>query len=308
VLFLLVKKLSGRQVGLIAAVFGVVFVTRPLLIDFEYGQVNLFILGACVWALLGHDEEQNCGPAFFQWMTLAFVAVTKIFPLPLLLVPFLVTSGFSRKKLYSERAGIVVGCAIATFLPLFTVGWSGMMRLIKSWGEALLARGLPMESHNQSFTALLYHYLSGNPTQILSEGAQPLVLGSPFLSAETITLVSLFWTLASMGFTLGWIVTSRSHPRMKWIAVLIGLLIIPSHLVWKPYFVMSLPLAVLLFQQVFKRTQVSTILITLALFGGINLTGFDFIGHHWAAHFEAASILLVMHVLLMGFVLKKSAV
>ena len=38
--------------------WGIIFVSRPLLIDFSYGQVNLFILGACLWGLLGHFEKK----------------------------------------------------------------------------------------------------------------------------------------------------------------------------------------------------------------------------------------------------------
>ena len=163
-----------------------------------------------------------------------------------------------------------------------------------------------MESHNQSFTALLYHYLSGNPTRVLSEGSTPLLLGLPWLSAAQIGLLSFFWTFTTLGITVGWIISGDNHPPSKWIPIVIGLLIVPSHLIWKPYFVMSLPLAVLLIHQGVEnwkrdKNQSRLAAVTLLiLFLGINLTGFDFVGHQWAAHFEAASLLLIVHLIMIG--------
>ena len=95
---------------------------------------------------------------------------------------------------------------------------------------------------------------------------------------------------------------SESSP-IKWIAVTIGLLIIPSHLVWKPYFVMSIPLAVLALRQSVQRKSWRSWALVVVLFIGINLTGFDFVGHELGAHLEAGSILLVMHLVLLGMVL-----
>ena len=50
-----------------------------------------------------------------------------------------------------------------------------------------------------------------------------------------------------MGLILGLDTSGHKFVPLSWIAILIGLLIIPSHLIWKPYFVMnsaiSLPVA-----------------------------------------------------------------
>ena len=48
------RPVQGTIASLGMAAWGVALVARPLLIDFQYGQVNTLILGACCWALLGH--------------------------------------------------------------------------------------------------------------------------------------------------------------------------------------------------------------------------------------------------------------
>jgi hypothetical protein len=301
----LIQKLSkfstnkSRLFSVGVAAWGVIMVTRPLIIDLEYGQVNLLILGACMWGLLGHFDKKDAPFVdVCSWSLLAFAALAKLFPLPLLLVPWVITHGISKKKLRRERVAIFVALAVALLIPVLSEGWIGTWNLILEWRGAVLARGLPMEAHNQSFTALLNHYFSGNPTPVLSEGAQPLHLGIAWLSTSQIILLSLFWTAFTLGINLGWILSGSRHNSIRWIAIAIALIIVPSHLIWKPYFVMSLPLAVLIVQQGVARRSYQFGFVILTLFIAINLTGFDFVGHHWAAHFEAASLLLLTHVTL----------
>jgi hypothetical protein len=229
-----------------------------------------------------------------------------------------VTQEIPRKKLIYERLAIFLGFVVAILLPVFFLGWKGGLDLLWHWKDALVARGLPLESHNQSFTALLHHYLSGHPTAVLSEGGQPLFFGHGWLSSLQITLIALCWSCLSVGFLLNWIIVGprSQHPRSnpdlaKWIAVAIGALIVPSHLIWKPYFVMSLPLGVwmaqyafrLVFRRAFHWGNIWILFFMVALFAGINMTGFDFVGHDLGAHFEAGSILLLMHVAMITFLL-----
>ncbi|MEO5968783.1 MAG: hypothetical protein ABIQ95_02550, partial [Bdellovibrionia bacterium] len=134
------------------------------------------------------------------------------------------------------------------------------------------------------------------------EGATPLFLGWASLSTSQIGLLSLFWTTLMLGFGLGWICAGSKHESLKWSAIAIGLLIVPSHLVWKPYFVMSIPLAILFIHQVYKKNNWISNLGAVAIFMGINLMGFDFVGHNWAAHIEAGSVLLFMHLILIFLV------
>lgn len=320
VLGFLINKLSqvwqskDRLLSLGVSAWGAVLLARPLLIDFEYGQVNLLILGACLWGLLGHFEtEESPTSDFARWYLLALAAIAKLFPIPLLLVPWAIPPRSSFRKAKWERIAIIAGLVTALLVPVFSQGWIGTFHLLKDWREAVLARGLPLESHNQSFTALLYHYLSGQPTPVISEGSAPLLLGYGWLAHHQIVLLSLFWTCLTFSFSLGWILTgslwvddelksTQKQFPLKWIGIVVGLLIVPSHLVWKPYFVMSLPLAILVIHQASRINRPSFYFSILILFIGINLTGFDFVGHHWAAHFEAASFMLFMHLSMMAVV------
>lgn len=308
---LLIKKLSistnqvNRWIVWGLTGWGIVMLARPFLIDFEYGQVNLFIVGACIWALQGHFEKTSS--AFWdglRWMVLTFFAVAKLYPIPLLLVPWTLFRGVSHQKIKHERFAVIAGVILILLIPFLGVGWSGAIQLFGDWREALLARGLPLETHNQSFTALLHHYLSGVPTPIHSRGGGPLFFGQPILSLEQIALFSIAWTLISMGCTLGWILSGETQVGVRrWSAVAIALMIVPSHLLWKPYFVMSIPMSVLVIQDYFREPHLIRLLLILGVFSGINLTGFDFVGHLWAAHFEAASLLLLMHLALIAMVL-----
>ena len=287
------------------SVWGVILVSRPLLIDFEYGQVNLFILWASVWALLEHfRKESGNGRGFLCWSILTFTAIAKLLPLPLLLVPWLATQGVSRHKLRFERLGILFGFFMTFLLPFLSLGWTGSWTLLLNWREAILAKGLPLESHNQSFSAFLYHYLSGNPTSVIAEGREPLLLGHAWLSSNQILYLSLAWAIGSIGALLAWLVAARRHGPFKWVAVTTGLLIVPSHLIWKPYFVMSMPLAILILQYAVSESSWKYWGLVLALFAGINLTGFDFVGHHLGAHFEAASLLLMIHLIMIALVVR----
>jgi hypothetical protein len=300
-----------------AAALGVLIVAKPLLIDFQYGQVNLLIAGACTWALLGHfsagHEESGSGASgsrwdVVRWGLLSMAAFGKVYPLALLAVPFIVTQGIPAERLRRERIGLVAGLLLMFMLPLFTEGFAGTWELMTSWRTALLSRGLPLESHNQSFSALIHHYFSGIPTSVLSLGGA-IELGQSVFSLETITWLTLAWTFLGLGMTAGWLVAGSNHPPLRWSAVAIGLLIVPSHLVWKPYFVMGLPLAILAAHRAGRRWQEGSRLsmATLALiFVGINLTGFDFVGLRMGAHFEAASILLLMHLGLIAIVLREA--
>ena len=285
------------------SIWGVILFSRPLLIDVEYGQVNLLILAACLWGLGVHFKSAASNTlSFMSWAALSFAAVAKLFPLPLLIVPWVITQGISPRKVRSERLGSLFGVLVATLSPVFTLGGTGLLSLMRDWSTAVLARGLPMESHNQSFSAFLFHYLSGVPTHVISEGMSPLLLGQSLLSVHSIALLSFSWTFLMLGILLGWILSGSNHSPFKWIGVVLGLLIVPSHLVWKPYFVSSIPLAVYILGRAAETGKKSNLVFIFLLFLGINFTGFDFLGHSWAAHIEAASLMLMIHLSMLVFV------
>jgi hypothetical protein len=282
---------SIQDAGL--AALGVCLLARPVLIDFQYGQVNTLILGACVWPLSRYFGECEAGLGdFVSWAVLGLAAITKLFPLPLLLIPF-VTPGPRRKF---SCAGAIFGVALILALPFFTQGWEGSLNLFRDWRTALLDRGLPLESHNQSFSAFLHHYLSADFTQIIAEHRRKLFLGLIDLSSETVELLTAAWALLTSGAILSLILFKSPKARPEtWIALLVGLLIIPSHLVWKPYFIFGIPAAILAVRSLPRHW-----IALVAIFALVNLSGFDVLGADLGARFEAAAVLLWAHLLLLA--------
>lgn len=282
--------------------WAVMWVARPLLIDFQYGQVNLFVLTASLWALFEHFGRLRApSRRFLSWFVFGIAAVSKLFPLPLALVPWFVNAGISKKDLMRERLALGLGILTALFLPMVSEGFSGCIKLLLEWKGALVSKGLPLESHNQSFIAFLHHYFSGVPTQVLSHGPRPVTLGGPWFSDEVIQLLGVAWILLIAGFLLAWImVGSTKRDPLSWIAIAIAALILPSHLVWKPYFIMGLPAAILTVSQLPKNAVSLSI-----VFVGINLTSFDVVGPAWSARLEAGALMLWMHLLLLGLGLVK---
>jgi hypothetical protein len=281
---------SARISTLGLAAWGVVVVARPLLIDFQYGQVNTLIAGACAWALLGHfRRSEGSAGDFVRWFVLGAAAMAKIFPLPLLALPWVMRGQISRRKLWIEYAGVFLGLLVMLLLPAMSVGLSGAWELLHQWRLALVSRGMPLESHNQSFMAFLHHYFSGELTHVVAAGMNPVALGSAWISEGAITLLSYAWMAVSAGFMLAWLLSAPRRAPLTWIAVMIGLLILPSHLVWKPYFVMALPAAILAVRRAVTAWQLTALIV---IFVAINLTGFDVVGHAMGARLEAASVFL----------------
>lgn len=318
----------ARHSSWMAAALGIVFIARPLLIDFHYGQVNVFILSACVWALMGHfeparpkntmenkpesktEKRKDVVWDILRWSAITFAGIAKLFPLPLLLVPWVVVKGVEPRKLRIERVTVLLSIGVLFLIPWLSVSWNEVLELMSQWRASLLERGLPMESHNQSFTALLYRYFSGQSTHILSEGYVWKQLGQNWLSGEQIQLLSYSWLLLGMGLLLGFIVSGprSQQTALSWIAIVLGLLIVPSHLIWKPYFIMSFPLVVLMIQQQLEKVSSGTRALfrmgpILLFFLVFNFTTYDFVGHEWGARFEAGSALFLVHLVMIGLVL-----
>ena len=310
-LLILIIKLSdlwmgrGKLFAWVGTCLGILLLSKPLLIDFEYGQVNLFILTAVVCGLSDRFEiSPRIFRVFWSWAILSFLAFAKIFPLPLMIIPLFSSYGVSSRRLLAERTGMVFGFVLTFLAPLIDLKWNGLILLCERWLNALMQKGLPLESHNQSFTALLFHYLSGIPTAVRSEGPAPLELGVPFLNSIQIGLLSIAWSLIVLGLELAWLMTGSLKKQAHWIAVVVGFLILPSHLIWKTYFVMSIPMSVVLVHSAFRNRRKSDWVLLVVLFVGMNLSGFDLMGHPWAAYLEAASLFLVLHLLLMFRVAK----
>lgn len=275
--------------------FAPLLVAKPLLIDFQYGQVNLLILGACAFALASLWKAK---PSLTAWGALGFFAVAKLFPLPILLAPLLHRGplGIAARRMLMAA----IGGGLALFLPIGTEGFFPGLELLWAWRDALLSKGLPLDSHNQSFAAFLWHYFSGVPTRVLFLSEQP-VFGVAWLSSAQIRALTMLWAAGFALVILLWLARLRSidpRERERWIVVLLALLILPSHLVWKPYFVMAYPLALHLTAQAQGRIALRWLLVVV--FVGMNLSGFDFVGKSWGARLEGGAILLWSHLLLLA--------
>ena len=285
---------TGKRIvledALAIAAGGFVLLARPLLIDFQYGQVNLFILAGSVWALLTFFSKTPARNRIaISWFVLGVVSVSKLFALPLLLLPWVRPR---RGVSGPAKFGSALGFLVAAILPILTLGVGGGLNLILAWRAALAAKGLPFESHNQSFIALLDHYFTTDPTHIIALGWKWIVLGLPLLSMPTIVELSLAWSFLFIGVLLAWIFRGSVTSSLRWIAVAMALLFVPSYLVWKPYFILGYPLAALLIWQ-YGASKKWLIVIGFLL---MNLTGFDVIGPWPAARLEAASIFLLVHL------------
>jgi len=307
VLGLIIRFFSGRlyKDPLLATGVGgwaVLLLTRPILIDFQYGQVNTFIVGAAVWALLRHfgtpsGRASHWGWDVLSWGLLAVAAIAKIFPLPLLLVPWLAPAFASSARIKNERWGVLIGVVLVAGIPFLGTGFSGGLEIYRGWSEALVMKGFPLESHNQSFAAFLHHYFTRAATPVLSEGGAVLPFGFDLFSTVTVRVLAFAWTLVSGFAVLVWLVWGyRRRAPVEWIAIVIALLILPSHLVWKPYFVMGLPVAILCAHSWLGSGKMMGIVLYLVAFALINLTGFDFVGHQLGPRLEAASLLLWTHL------------
>jgi hypothetical protein len=291
-----VDGISGLAIGSM----GVALLARPILIDFQYGQVNILILGACLWAVLTHFHRAEATVwDGLPWFVLGLLAIAKVFALPLLAIPWLLPA-VSRRKLAIERIGVALGLAVTIFVPAWTLGLEGNEALLRSWIDALQAKGLPLETHNQSFAAAVIRVFSGETTHVIFKGPENVSLGWAFLSPMQLKLVSLAWTFTWLGVIAAWLLAAPAKwPALSWISILIALLILPAHLVWKPYFIMGLPIAILCVRHAINEWSDGRWLYLVmlgVLFFGINFSGFDFLPDDFAAHLEGASLLLWMHL------------
>ena len=280
--------------------FALLWIVRPLGIDFRYGQVNSLILGVSVWALVSHfNRKSTARESFLKFFLLGMCAMTKIFPLSLLVVPWLpvqLQSGIGIKKVRWERWGGLTGVAFVLLLPFAFVGVESAITLHQNWFLALIDKGLPLDSHNQSFTAFLHRYFSGVPTHVISEGPVPLQMGRAWLSSSALASLSIAWSLMALGGLLAVLLVLHDLSPLTAVALLLGLMTLPSHLVWKPYFVFLFPAvaqALRLAQTPWRK------LLMLVVFIGLNLSGFDWMGRIWGPRLESASIFLWVEVLLL---------
>lgn len=299
-LLLTIKERQLRPVSWGLFAWGALFAGRSLLIDFTYGQVNLLVVWAAftaVWLHLGDHRSRRL--AFLSWAVAAIAAASKLLTLPILLLPWLRRG---RPQAAWERLGTIAGLAVLLVVPFVSEGWENGLGLHRQWWEALQSRGFPLETHNQSLPAFVH--------RILGESLSPYIamehrfdFSWRLLSGSQVWGLSLAWVFASAVAVLGWItypvflrreIFWRPAASSLWAGVLVALLILPSHLVWKPYFVFGVGLGAALMPWLMERRRRAWLAVPLFFFA--NFTTYEFIGRPLAAYFESYCSMMAAHL------------
>ena len=295
-----------------SAAFGVWLIARPLLIEFQYGQLNLFVVAAAFWALRTHIQSGNDRSGHFAaWLVFSVLALSKPMAAPLLCVPFVMRAASPEKTRY-ERIGVLAGGLLLVAGVLFHLGWSGTWEIHAQWIAALRSKSIPLESHNQSVLAVLHHWLAGVPIRSLALGSQSFELfsGGAGVGLPMIHSIGLGLMLVFGGCLLAWMFNPYGHGGLAWVAGLVALTILPSHLIWKPYFVFGLPAAMLMTIQLSEKpTKRRRLMVISAIsFLVMNFTTIDVVGNQAGAWVEASGLLLLIYLVLVGTsVLSESA-
>jgi hypothetical protein len=308
--YLLFARLLARRLGDLGAgavAVATLFLLRPIWIDLRYGQVNLLILAAAFWALSTAVPREGDAPSrgwakFTSWFLFAIAAFAKLYPLPLFLVPALgiAFAGKGKRAAWAPVfGGAIAGFALLLALPpLFSMFPQGA--LYSEWMRALLAKGFPLETHNQSIAATLRRLLSGEIVRSHQTGGEPMTIGPRLLPDEGIATVNGIATLAILALLWKW---ARIHVRSGSpvaLGLLCALCFLPSHLVWKPYFLMAVPLAAVVLTSIaddpdpYRRRMLS--LGAWALLAASHLSSREVLGAHASAWFEALSGFLLVHL------------
>lgn len=289
--------------GLGWAALGLLFGSRALLIDYQYGQVNTFILASCAWALASFfaPARKSIWREGLPWFFLAIASAAKLFPLPLLALPLFSGDGGRR---IARLGGVALGIALVLLIPLVSMGWGDALTLMASWKEAIVARGFPIESHNQSFAAMLLHGLTGIKTPVIALGPQQGVsIGITAITEAQHALIAAGWSFCLAGILLGLLMNPPVRASGRWIGLVIAALILPLHLVWKPYFIFGAPLAAWVVHDAVRAKSSPRLVACFLIWVIVNLSSVDVVGPEWTARLEAASILLLGHLGLIGLAL-----
>jgi len=283
----------SKRVGFVPVAFALLFSIRPIAIDLRYGQVNLFILSAAVWALLAWSERAETRASrrnlAFAWFVFAIAAFAKIYPLALFIFPL--TALFwnlpaNRRLAFTVLGAAAIGAGLLILTPSFVVG------IYPQWLDALARKGLPTDTHNQSLLATLTRVFGGESFYSLGMGGLPLRFPGAGLS---LAITRGIW----IGFSgvclaaLAWLATRKeadpARARMiGWLGLAICFL--PAHLIWKSYFVLGIPLLAALFAE-----TATPLFIVLGLF--LALTSGDFVGARAAGWIEAVSPFFWIHLI-----------
>lgn len=301
---LLAKKISKDGVFVVS--IAVLFLMRTIWIDLRYGQVNPLILAASVWALVcAVSAESSRREKFLSWFLFSLAAFAKLYVLPLFLIPLLLLGKKPWKKNFAPVfLGSVSGFLLLILLPFLFSGLS-TSALYGNWYQALLSRGFPLDTHNQSVLAFLHRVFSGEVIRSFQTGGEPMQFWGRILSDQSIEIL---FSAVTFGILFLFVRNARRAVRetsLVAISLCIALCFLPGHLIWNSYFMMGIPLAAVVLANLLQERNPERKKIGLAIYGILffftHLSIGDVIGSHGAAWVEAFTPFLLTHFALIAF-------
>jgi len=297
--FLSMRMLFARH-GLLPVCIAILFSMRSIWIDLRYGQVNLLILSLAICALLNFSKPSTDLRSerilFLSWLGLGIAAISKLYPLALLAIPFFrFRNGKWERKSFIALGGAALGVWIILVLPFIFAQGEGRF-LYEEWIAALGRRGFPTDTHNQSFLAFLHRILSGEDFYSLTLGGTPLKTAFLTLSTGTLRAIGLVFSLGVAALFLRVVRKVKDEELASFLAL--SLCFLPAHLIWKSYFLLALPLVAIVAK---GKYRVPVILLGCCLI----FTSNEFLSPTAAAWVEASSIFLWAHLAIISFALAR---
>lgn len=259
-----------------AWIVALLFLGRYIFINLSYGQINIAILGLLI---LTHKHRSSCA--------LALGSIFKIFP-------SLQAITFFNKRDYKTIFHTALWGIGFLAIPLLFLGPEAGIALYQEYPAALIAKGLPTYSHNQSFTALFHRIFTGAPFELFGIGLtqwQWLPISAPpaFTSALAL-VVGIILSILTWKTALNPTIRAR-HTLAPLSATCFSILFL-SHIVWKPYFLLlAPPLAAILGDRPLSQTLRRPAM--LAFIALTTLTSPGIIPSAWSATLDALSIHLI---------------
>lgn len=254
-----------------AALAAMAVLSRYLAVTFGYGQINLIVMG--LLALAGHWAARRPHRAGGVW---ALAVSLKVYPA--VFAPAFLPKE-SRKGILSAAA---VGLGIL-LLPFLVFGPALATQLYGEFFLALESKGMPLHSHNQSFSALLLRLFTGQGFHLHSVGDTQWTL----LALPPGAVAAAAWAIGIMMAALSWRRAWERRSSEAFLSAAAFSIIFLSHIVWKDYLLfLFFPLA-----EVFRRyPRRQAMAIAVGFLLPITLSSPDIVGFPASTRLDAACI------------------
>jgi len=268
------KSVTHNTVSLTHSIFLVPFLLnfRIFIEEVSNLQVNMSILAICILALIFTLKNKN----LLAGVLLSLVIATKVYPI--ILLPFLIF-----KKQYKTVIFTVLGLLITHILVIAYFGYEAN-NLYSQWYTKQVAEGLQCIHFNQS----LWSLSCGLFSETSRFDGWYFNIASLTVSQTKIITLSI---IGSIGIWVAYLFyKNRKQEHSLAIQWLIVLSFIPifSPLAWKCYFVMLMPVSILLYTR-YRGTPKSKWLVIPLLM--ITLTSELFIGNVSSDYAESLGII-----------------